>query len=146
MTEIAIRDARSRDIADIAGLESRAFPSPWRREFFINELQSPRRYNRVAEVDGAFAGYLFAMHFLDEMHVNKVAVMEGMRRRRIASALMSDSIAFARREGISSISLEVRESNREARDFYRALHFRDLYVRSRYYPDGENAVVMTASV
>ena len=40
------------------------------------------------------------------------------------------------------ISLEVRQSNAGAQEFYRRLDFECLYVRPHYYPDGEAAVIM----
>ena len=45
-----------------------------------------------------------------------------------------------------TISLEVRKSNRSAQEFYRHLDFESSYLRPRYYPDGEAAVVMTRVV
>jgi ribosomal-protein-alanine N-acetyltransferase len=49
---------------------------------------------------------------------------------------------FASANGITTISLEVRQSNRGAQAFYKELGFAATYVRPRYYPDGEAAVVM----
>jgi ribosomal protein S18 acetylase RimI-like enzyme len=91
-------------------------------------------------------GYLFAMWIFDEMHVNKIAVDAGLRRRGIADALMAHCFAFARANGVETISLEVRKSNRGAQEFYAHLDFQSTYVRPRYYPDGETAVVMTRRV
>ena len=143
MGEIEIRPARAEDIDAIHSLESRAFPAPWRREFFEGELRSSGRLNLVAISGGKLAGYLFAMWFYDEMHVNKIAVDESMRRKGVADALMARSFAFAREQSIATISLEVRQSNHGAQAFYRHLDFAPTYVRARYYPDGEAAVVMT---
>ena len=42
--------------------------------------------------------------------------------------------------------LEVRKSNESAQAFYRHLSFESSYIRPRYYPDGESAVVMTRRV
>ena len=39
--------------------------------------------------------------------------------------------------------LEVRVSNAEAQMLYLKCGFRGLYARTRYYPDGEDAVVMS---
>jgi ribosomal protein S18 acetylase RimI-like enzyme len=80
------------------------------------------------------------------MHVNKIAVAESERRQGIADALMAACFAFAREQGVRVISLEVRQSNRGAQEFYRHLDFASSYVRPRYYPDGESAVVMTREV
>ena len=139
---VLIERASAADIDAIHRLEEASFPSPWRREFFESEMRGDGRLNLVARRDGAVIGYLFAMWFYDEMHVNKIAVLEKERRRGIALALMKQCTDFALRGGLKSISLEVRQSNGGAQAFYHQLGFDTLYVRPKYYPDGEAAVVM----
>jgi ribosomal protein S18 acetylase RimI-like enzyme len=77
------------------------------------------------------------------MHVNKIAVDERERRQGTALALMQECTEFALRNDIRTISLEVRQTISGAQAFYERLGFASLYVRPRYYPDGEAAVVMT---
>ena len=140
--DIEIAQVTPGDLDAIHRLEITAFASPWRREFFESELSGNSRMSLVARRGKKVIGYVFAMWFFDEMHVNKIAVEERERRRGIAVQLMDRCLAFARDNGIRTISLEVRQSNRGAQDFYKALDFAPLYVRPRYYPDGESAVVM----
>ena len=121
---------------------SSSFPAPWRREFFESELTGDSRLHFVARRNGHVVGYVFAMWFFDEMHVNKIAVDESERRQGIALALMSECLHFAKVNRIKTVSLEVRKSNSGAQDFYRFLDFEPSYTRPRYYPDGESAVVM----
>jgi ribosomal-protein-alanine N-acetyltransferase len=141
--ELQIRAATDADLDDIHGLETAAFPIPWRREFFQSELRASSRLNLVARRGERLVGYIFAMWLFDEMHVNKIAVAATERRRGIANALMDRCLEFAGTHAIRTVSLEVRQSNLVAQDFYRSLDFRPSYVRPRYYPDGEAAVVMT---
>jgi [ribosomal protein S18]-alanine N-acetyltransferase len=143
---VAIELATAADITAVHRLEQAAFPQPWRREFFEGELHASGRFNVVAKRSGRVIGYLFAMWFFDEMHVNKIAVEEPERRKGIADALMDECIRFAREHGIKSISLEVRKSNHSAQAFYKQLQFVASYTRARYYPDGESAVVMTKAL
>lgn len=144
---VRIVPVKESDLDDIAALEAHSFPSPWRREFFESELSAPGRYNRLAvSRDRALIGYVFAMFFLDEMHINKIAVVASSRRRGVATALMADCIHFAKLQGILAITLEVRTSNQTAQQFYRAHGFERTYVRPNYYPDGEAAVVMTTKI
>jgi ribosomal-protein-alanine N-acetyltransferase len=140
---IIIERAALGDIAAVHALEQRCFPSPWRREFFESEVINPGRLNLVARRDGVIIGYLFAAWIVDEMHINKIAVDEGARRQGIALALMERCTAFAVEQGVTSIWLEVRQSNYEAQEFYHVLQFEAEYLRKGYYPDGEAAVVMT---
>ena len=139
---ITIAPATEADLGDVHFLETQCFPAPWRREFFESELDATGRYNLVARRSGVLVGYVFAMWFFDEMHVNKIAVAASERRQGIALRLMEQCTAFAMRHAIHSISLEVRRSNDVAQAFYRSLDFQPAYVRPRYYPDGEAAVVM----
>jgi ribosomal-protein-alanine N-acetyltransferase len=139
---IDIRTARADDIDAIITLEERAFTNPWRRDFFESEVRGSGRYNLVARKHGRVVGYVFAMWFFDEMHVNKIAVDERERRQGIALALMGECLRFAKANRIKTISLEVRKSNDGAQEFYRFLDFEASYTRPRYYPDGESAVVM----
>jgi len=143
MIDVEIEVACAGDLDAIVKLEHHAFPAPWRREFFESELRGFGRYCLVARRRGEVIGYLFAMWIFDEMHVNKIAVDERERRKGVALALMHRCIAFALENGVRTISLEVRKSNEPAQAFYRFLDFIPSYVRPRYYPDGEAAVVMT---
>jgi ribosomal-protein-alanine N-acetyltransferase len=143
---ISIHFATVSDIATVHRLETEAFSAPWRREFFESELYASGRFNLVARRGKFVVGYLFAMWFFDEMHINKIAVEEDERRKGIALALMERCIDFAESHAIKTISLEVRRSNQGAQEFYRQLDFLASYVRPRYYPDGEAAVVMTKNL
>lgn len=139
---LIIEPATRVHVDEIHRIEETSFPAPWRREFFISELNADGRYNLVAMREGVVVGYLFAMWIFDEMHVNKIAVAESERRQGIADALMERCFTFAREHEVESISLEVRMSNTGAQDFYKHLEFKSSYLRPRYYPDGEAAVVM----
>ena len=143
---LAITAATLADVDAVHRIESASFPAPWRREFFAAEVIGQNRYNIVARKGGVIVGYLFGMWIFDEMHVNKIAVDASQRRQGIANLLMQRCFDFARERDIFSISLEVRQSNRAAQEFYRFLDFETSYIRKRYYPDGEAAVVMVRAM
>lgn len=143
MRDVAIERATSAHVPAIHRIEEASFPAPWRAEFFVSEIRAEGRFNLVALRDGNVIGYLFSMWIFDEMHVNKIAVAEDARRQGIADALMARCFAHARERNITSIALEVRQSNEGAQAFYRHLDFTPTYIRKNYYPDGEAAVVMT---
>ena len=143
MADVETRVAGPSDLDAIHALEVDAFPAPWRREFFESELRASGRFSLVATRGGRVIGYVFAMWLFEEMHVNKIAVVMSERRRGIARLLMDRCIEFARKHDVTTISLEVRQSNQGAQDFYRDLEFTPVYVRPKYYPDGESAVVMS---
>ena len=140
---IEIAPATEAELDAICAIEKDSFATPWCREFFAEELKLPGRVSLVARSGDALVGSIFTMWLFDEMHINKIAVAPGARRKGIADALMDRVSEFARAHAIETISLEVRQSNEGAQQFYRYLGFANTYVRRRYYPDGEAAVVMT---
>ena len=146
MRDIEIVPATPADVDAVHGIEAASFPSPWRREFYAAEVVAESRYNIVAKENGVVVGYLFGMWIFDEFHVNKIAVEASHRRQGIAHALMERCFDFAAQHDILTISLEVRQSNRAAQEFYRFLEFETSYIRKRYYPDGEAAVVMVRAM
>ncbi len=116
-------------------------------DFFVSELTASGRHNRVARSSGGeLLGYVFSMYFMDEMHINKIAVDEPWRRAGVAAALMEECLDFASNHSIATVSLEVREANRGAQSFYLTLGFEATYRRPGYYPNGEAAIVMSKRV
>lgn len=139
---IVIAPATRADLDAIDRIERESFDEPWLRDFFASELEADQRLNLVAKRDSIVAGYLFSMWIFEDMHVNKIAVASTERRKGIADALMERCIDFARAHQIETISLEVRRTNDDAHAFYQHLGFAVSYIRPRYYPDGESALVM----
>jgi ribosomal-protein-alanine N-acetyltransferase len=75
-------------------------------------------------------------------HITNVAVDVSMRRRGIATELMLDLSWEARRVGMASLTLEVRESNVSAQSLYRRFGFVPVGVRTKYYENRDDAIVM----
>jgi ribosomal-protein-alanine N-acetyltransferase len=143
LASFAVQEARPSDLDDIAALEQRAFPIPWKREYFAGEVGTAHRFNRVIRADdGTLIGYVFCAHAAGEIHVNKIAVAERWRRFGMARRLMAEVLRFGHATGAEEIYLEVRPSNAPARRFYQGIGFVDAGLRKGYYLDGEDALVM----
>lgn len=144
---VLLTNASLEDVDEVAELESRAFPVPWRRESFVSEVGLLYRYNRIARTElGHFAGYAFCTWAGGELHINKIATEVRYRRLGVARRLMRDIEAFALREGMEDMFLEVRVSNGPARALYESLGFEDLSRRPSYYVDGEDALVLVKNL
>lgn len=140
---LAIRDAALADVSEVTDLERRSFPVPWKWEYFASEVGQPFRFNRVArDARGALVGYVFCAWAGGEIHVNKIAVEDRVRRSGVAHRLMAEVFALGNRVGTEEIYLEVRPSNAPARRFYEKLGFAVTGRRKAYYLDGEDALVM----
>lgn len=128
-------------------LAAASFPDPWSENAFAEELREPTAIVLVARGgEGAVAGYLAARRALDELHVLSLGVDPARRRQGAASALLLAALAEAGAAGARLVHLEVREGNRAALAFYGRFGFRAVGRRRRYYPDGEDALLLCARV
>ena len=138
-----IRPAVLADLETIHRLEVECFEEPWNRRMIEGELLGHARICLVATEDERIVGYLLVMQILDELHVNKIGVGTEWRRRGVARELMRTLDAIAAARDCALITLEVREPNRAAREFYESLGFESEYVRRRYYANGDDAIIMS---
>jgi ribosomal-protein-alanine N-acetyltransferase len=97
----------------------------------------------VAENDGEVVGFLFARIAADEMEILNLAVEPAAREHGVGGALLAAALAYGAKAAVTSVFLEVRESNRRARQFYERRGFAVTGRRPRYYhrPE-EDALVM----
>jgi [ribosomal protein S18]-alanine N-acetyltransferase len=124
-----------------------SFDSPWSAAAFAEEFASPDAALWVArDAGGEVRGYLVAQRALDEVHVLSLAVEPGARRQGAASALLAVALSTERSRGARIAHLEVRASNPEAVAFYARAGFRSVGRRRRYYPDGDDALLLAAAL
>ncbi len=140
-----VRPPRARDIEFVVALENRSFDDPWERGALEQELRPDRlRLPLVAEQAGEVVGYLMAWKVVDQLHILNIATDPRWRRRGVGTALLFAATRKGAELGLEEVTLEVRESNREAVDFYEGHGFRQTGRRPGYYADnGEDALIMT---
>ncbi len=142
--EFKIREMLATDLAGVMGLEHQVFESPWTEELFAQELKRGEAcIYLVAESGGSVLGYIGAQVLGGEVHVTNMAVAQALRRRGLGSALLVSCVRRGLERGARWLTLEVRETNHEAREFYRQFGFDEIGLRRGYYADsGEDAVIM----
>jgi ribosomal-protein-alanine N-acetyltransferase len=151
MAEPAVRvSVRLPQLGDIRALEHAervCFEDPWPSQFFASELFAPGRFHRLlTDPAGDLVGYLFsAWQYLD-LHILKIATIPRHRRSGLARRLMAMAEEHVVAMGGDSITLEVRTSNDPALALYDALGYRRVGCRRHYYPNGEDAIVMSKNI
>ncbi|MCC5950226.1 MAG: ribosomal protein S18-alanine N-acetyltransferase [Nitriliruptoraceae bacterium] len=91
---------------------------------------------------GTTVGFVAGAILHDEGHVLDVAVAPAQRGRGIGRLLLSALLDRFEAQGVHATTLEVRPSNGQALALYRQLGFREEGRRPRYYPDGEDALIL----
>jgi ribosomal-protein-alanine N-acetyltransferase len=143
---IIIERTTAADLDQVMQIEKESFKIPWQRSFFEYDLKQSNRYCLAAKENGIVLGYANAWHFGDEMQLANIAVKKEQRKQGIGRRLLQEVIKIAKENQCQSIILEVRISNTAAQYMYEKFGFKSIFVRKRYYPDGEEAIVYKRSL
>lgn len=150
-----IRQATQADLYDVFRIEQAAFSQPWSMESFEQFLGEPgflvaTAAGPGASVGGDVVGYIVATGVRvggrPMGHVKDLAVAPDRQGEGIGSSLLDRGLSVLAGLGYDRARLEVRESNERAKSLYRRFGFRVAGSISAYYPDGEDALLLIASL
>ena len=144
---MTIRNWKYEDILRISQIEEECFPGePWTFKMLASSFESETFFGVIAEDDGEIAGYGGITVAADTADIGNVAVTEPYRRSGVATAVLDKLVSIAAEKGAEKVFLEVRVSNSPAMSLYLKSGFKGAYARTRYYPDGEDCLVMVRTV
>ena len=156
-----IREMRFDDISPVAELERAYSLTPWDENglltyllredalFLVASDEFPEDYDPEAVDEENFFwpeiyGYVGLLMVPYEADVLNITVSGKVRNRGIGTRLMREILERAKKNGVTDIHLEVRESNEAAIHLYEKLGFLRDGIRKNYYTAPvENAVTMT---
>ncbi len=114
----------------------------WTASQLAGFMSLPGVHLLLAQLDQATIGFALVRHVADEAELLLIAVDPKWRDRGAGSLLLSNCIIKARKSGISSLHIEVRENN-TAIDFYQKAGFEQIHRRPAYYK-GKNGTCYDA--
>ena len=135
---VTIRPAAESDLPALAALESACFAHPWSEKSLAETLGNGRSLFLLAEREGEALGYLGMEYVLDEGSITNVAVFP---------ALLNELLRRAKGLGLTTVTLEVRETNAPAIALYQKHDFVPVGRRKNYYTSPtEDAILMTVTL
>ena len=141
--ELTIVPMARQDLDRVVAIERQSFPTSWQRDAYERELVNVNARYLVAKVGVEVVGFGGMWVISPEAHITTLAVAPEHRRRGIGERLLAALLEAAADMGATRVTLEVRESNAEARALYDKYGFQAVAYMRGYYPDtGEDAVVM----
>ncbi len=139
-----IRRAQPSDVAGILAIEQSALlAAHWSREKYEEIFaQTGLRRVLVLGLKNSIQAFIVVRTLGEEWEIENIAVENASMRRGLGSQLLSALLSQARSESVSTIWLEVRESNHAARRLYEKFLFQEQSRRAHYYhnPD-DNAII-----
>lgn len=144
MAELVIRKGNIDDVDGLENIEQECFATPWSRESLEHDIAENKMATYiVADLEGDLIGYIGVWNIMEEGHINNVAVLPRYRRMHVGTLLLNTLIDATEAAGITSHTLEVRESNTAAQALYKKFGFIESGKRPGYYEDnGEDAIIM----
>lgn len=137
------------DIPAVLAVEQASFPTPASEQLYRHELTgNPLAHYQVLLEDAGHAeevvGYAGFWLIAGEVHISTIAVRPDRRRRGLGEWLLLNLLLLACDLAPLLVTLEVRRSNRVARNLYAKYRFEEVGVRRGYYRDtGEDALLLT---
>jgi ribosomal-protein-alanine N-acetyltransferase len=131
--------------------ESSAQAPRWSRTAYAAALDAAGEPRRIALIahrsNNAIAGFAISLIVGSEAELETIVVAPEWKRQGVGRALLLELAAALREHGVTKVLLEVRDSNRAARQLYRSNGFEESGRRPGYYTDPkEDAVLMERSL
>jgi len=143
-----IRLATGDDIGRLLVIANEATTSAfWSEEKYQQRMAGDSGVVLVGQESDEITGFLVARAVAGECEIENLAVASKHRRKGHGRRLVEAAISAAYERACQSIWLEVRVSNRAARQLYESLGFCEAGRRRRYYRDPEeDALVLKLSL
>jgi len=142
---VVVRGAGQRDLPALEALPGLSTSTQRRLATEIARADARATGDTVALVAAdsrEVLGAVFGLIQVDDGHVVDLAVAPSARRRGIGRRLLDALTSQLRTRGARAITLEVRAGNLGALALYRGAGFVVEGRRPRYYPDGEDALLL----
>ncbi len=143
----SIQRLRREHLREVVAIEEVVQYEPWSYRSFLDELSSPPDFSWVLSYGDHVIGYLCARIITDELEILNVAIHPSFQQQGHGRRLLQFVLTEAHRtHTVSTVYLEVRESNEAAHHLYRSLGFLVVGERRNYYrtPQGRETAVLMA--
>lgn len=132
---VHLRPPTDADLARIVEIEQLSFSSPWPRSAFETLLSRTDNWFRAAQHahSGEVVGYLCATYLAPNAEIVSLAVAPEARGSGVGATLLERALSELKGFGVTTVFLEVRESNTAARALYGSRGFLLNRTRRNYY-------------
>jgi len=133
------------DLEQVLAIQASLAFQAWNENHFmaeISDLHYSQPYVLMEQEFGRMLGYVVCKIASDEAELCTIAVAREFQQRGHAFAMLEASLLELEERSVTNVFLEVRVGNAAAKALYSRCGFTEAGIRKRYYPDGEDAIVM----
>lgn len=131
------------DLDSILEIEVENFLDPYKKKDFLYELhENPFSNFYVVKDNEKIYGYIIFWITFETSTLCKIAIENSKKNMGLGTFLLKNAENILIKNKVESMSLEVRESNLRAINFYKKNGFIKVCLKEHYYANGENALYM----
>ncbi|MCF7926221.1 MAG: ribosomal protein S18-alanine N-acetyltransferase [Candidatus Izimaplasma sp.] len=140
---IKIRKMGMSDVQFVYMQEIKIFGKSLGKKTLYNEvLYNDLAYYLIALDGNKRVGYIGSWLTIPNAEILNLFTIESYRSKGIATKLLNSVIDYCTCNAIQNLTLEVRDSNKAAQEFYKSLGFKQVAKRKKYYSNNEDAQLM----
>ena len=145
---VIIIDANIAHINQILEIEEECFTEPWSRSNFESAFDADNtKIFALLSSDGSIRAFSCLLIIDYEAEILNIAVRQNYRNNGYGKLLMKHMLVVCSANNVSSVFLEVRQSNISARSLYAKNGFEVVGIRKRYYSSPvEDAILMSKQI
>lgn len=145
MENIEISLMSLNDLETIKDVLTSEFDDFWNYNILKDELQNENSKYLVVKHDTEIIGFAGIKIIYPEAEIMNIVVKKMYRNKKIGTLLLERIISLCKNFNLTSIYLEVNESNKNAIHLYEIFDFKVIGNRKKYYKDS-NAILMSKKI
>ena len=119
------------------------FDKFWNINTLRNDFSNPNSTYIIAKIDDEIVGFAGFLKICDEANIMNIVTKVDKRHLGIGSRLMQALIDEAKKQNLTSITLEVNDKNFQAIKLYEKFNFKRIGLRKKYYNNTDDAIIMS---
>ena len=119
------------------------FDKFWNISTLKNDFANPNSTYIIATLDDKIVGFAGFLKICDEVNIMNIVTKVDKRHLGIGSKLMQALIDEAKKQNLTSITLEVNDKNFQAIKLYEKFGFKRIGLRKKYYNNTDDAIIMS---
>ena len=141
--KIKIMPMHASDIDAITPNFETEFDKFWNINTLRNDFSNPNSTYIIAKIDDEIVGFAGFLKICDEANIMNIVTKVDKRHLGIGSKLMQALIDEAKKQNLTSITLEVNDKNFQAIKLYEKFGFKRIGLRKKYYNNTDDAIIMS---
>ena len=122
------------------------FDKFWNINTLKNDFANPNSTYIIAKLDDEIVGFAGFLKICDEANIMNIVTKVDKRLLGIGSKLMQALIDEAKKQNLTSITLEVNDKNFQAIKLYEKFGFKRIGLRKKYYNNTDDAILMVLEI